>query len=245
MITRKRILKSKPMQFVLAWAASLYLRLVFWTVRWEIVAPASTQRLLAEPGPLIACFWHGRMMMMRAGMPRQYPIHILISEHRDGLLISRALRSLDVHTVSRARRRGGQTALRAMLRLLADGGRIGITPDGPRGPRMRAKAGAIKTAQLSGVPLIPASGAVNRRLLLGSWDRFCLAFPFSRGIILAGEPIDVPREASAVELEKLRKLLEDRLNALTAEADRHFGQPTVEPAAPNTHEKDKKGHARA
>ena len=32
-------------------------------------------------------------------------------------------------------------------------------------------------------------------------------------------------------LEDLREALEERLNALTAEADLHFGQPVVEPAA--------------
>ena len=113
---------------------------------------------------------------------------------------------------------------------------------------MRAKAGAIKLAQLSGVPLIPGSGSVNRRFLLGTWDRFCLALPFSRGIILAGEPIKVPSDAAEAELEHLRQLLEDRLNSLTAAADRHFGLPTPEPAAPaapTERAKDEKNHARA
>ena len=132
-----------------------------------------------------------------------------------------------------------------MVRLLAEGNLIAITPDGPRGPRMRAKAGAIKLAQLSGAPLVPASGSVKRRVLLGTWDRFCLALPFSRGIILAGEPIDVPRDATEAELERLRRLLEDRLNALTAAADEHFGQPTVEPAAAPKRAKDGADHARA
>ncbi len=239
MNARKRFLKSKPVQFALAWVASLYLRLVFWTVRWEIVAPAATQRLIAERCPLITCFWHGRLMMMRPGVPHRRPIYALISGHRDGVLISRALRRLEVHTVASVRRRGGQSALRAMLRLLDEGNPIAITPDGPRGPRMRAKAGAIKLAQLSGAPLIPGSGSVKRRLLLGTWDRFCLALPFSRGIVLAGEPIEVPSDASAAELERLRVQLEDCLNALTAAADRHFGQPTVEPA------QDNKSHASA
>ena len=63
-------------------------------------------------------------------------------------------------------------ALRAMQRILAGGHSVGITPDGPRGPRMRAKPGAIKTAQLSGAPIVPVSGSVNRRRILGSWDRF-------------------------------------------------------------------------
>ena len=241
----KRILKAKPVQLVLAWMASLYLRLVLSTVRWEVSVPSASQRLISENRPLIACFWHGRLMMMRAGLPEQRAIHALISEHRDGLLISRVLRNFNVHTVASARRRGGRSALRTMLRLLANGDLVGITPDGPRGPRMRAKAGAIKLAQLSGVPLVPASGSVKRRALLRTWDRFCLAFPFSQGIVLAGEPIDVPRDATDAELERLRHRLEDRLNELTAAADERFGQPTVEPAAVPDRAKDRTGHARA
>lgn len=241
----KRILKATSVRLFLAWLAALYLRLVLSTVRWETAYPAAIQELVSAHRPLITCFWHGRLMMMRAGLPDHRPIHALISEHRDGLLISRALRSLGVHTVASARRRGGQSALRTMVRLLAEGNPVAITPDGPRGPRMRAKAGAIKLAQLSGVPIIPASGSVKRRILLGTWDRFCLALPFSRGIILAGEPIHVPRDATEAELERLRHILENSLNALTAAADRHFGQPTVEPAAAPERARDGAGRARA
>ena len=239
----KRILKARPVQLFLAWVASLFIRLVLSTVRWDIAMPAAVQDLVDKHRPLIACFWHGRLMLIRTCLPRGRTVHVLISEHRDGLLISRAVENLDIHTVASARRRGGQSALRTMLRLLADGEMVGITPDGPRGPRMRAKAGAVKTAQLSGAPLIPISGSVKRRKLLGTWDRFCLALPFSRGVILIGEPIAVPADASEAELERLRRLLEDRLNAMTADADRRFGQSPVEPAAART--KGAPGHARA
>ena len=59
---------------------------------------------------------------------------------------------------------------------------------------------------------------------------FCLALPFSEGAILWSEPITVPREADEAELERLRLLLEERLNTLTAEADRRCGQTAVQPA---------------
>jgi lysophospholipid acyltransferase (LPLAT)-like uncharacterized protein len=171
------------------------------------------------------------MIMMRAALPRGITMHVLISEHRDGQLISRALTSLGVATVVASSRDGGAAALRSMHRLLAGGESVGITPDGPRGPRMRAKPGAIKAAQLSGVPILPVSGAVGRRRILGTWDSFCLALPFSRGVIQWGEPIEVPRHADDAELERLRLRLEDHLNRLTAEADRRFGQAAIAPAA--------------
>ncbi len=245
----KRLLRSEPVQSALAWLAAQYIRLLFLTTQWTVVCPPETAQCLAHGRPFIACFWHGRMIMMRAALPRGTTMHVLISEHRDGQLISRALADLGVATVSASSRRGGAAALRAMCRLLGRGENIGITPDGPRGPRMRAKAGAIKTAQLSGVPILPVSGAVGRRRILASWDSFCLALPFSRGIIQWGEPIQVPRDSDAAEAERLRLLLEDRLNNLTAEADRRFGQAAITPAAETPAaagpERDRAGHARA
>ncbi|MFQ5775326.1 MAG: lysophospholipid acyltransferase family protein [Kiloniellaceae bacterium] len=227
----KRALKSEAVQAPLTRLVSAYLRVVYMTTQWTVVRPPAIQDLQAKDRPFIACFWHGRLVIMRAALPRGATIHMLISEHRDGVLISRAVAHLGVHTVTASSKRGGLVALRSIQRLLAEGRSVGITPDGPRGPRMRAKPGAIKAAQLSGAPILPVSGAVSRRRVLRSWDRFCLALPFSRGVIFWGEPIEVPREADEADLERLRSLLEERLNALTAEADRHFGQPLIEPAA--------------
>ena len=227
----KRLLRSEPVQSTLAWLVAQYIRLLFLTTQWTVVCPPNTERCLAKGRPFIACFWHGRMIMMRAALPRGITMHVLISEHRDGQLISRAVAYLGVATVAGSSRRGGAAALRGMSNLLDRGESVGITPDGPRGPRMRAKAGAIKAAQLSGVPILPVSGTVGRRRILRTWDSFCLALPFSRGIIQWGEPIEVPRQADDAELERLRLRLEDHLNDLTAEADRRFGQAAIAPAA--------------
>ncbi len=227
----KRLLRNGAVQSALAWLAAQYIRLLLLTTQWTVVCPPDTERCLAKGHAFIACFWHGRMIMMRAALPRGITMHVLISEHRDGRMISRALAYLGVATVSASSRRGGAAALRSMSGLLDRGESIGITPDGPRGPRMRAKAGAVKAAQLSGVPILPVSGAVGRRRILGTWDRFCLALPFSRGVIQWGAPIEVPGDADDAELERLRRRLEDDLNRLTAEADRRFGQAEIAPAA--------------
>jgi len=227
----KRLFRSTAVQSMLSWLAALYLRLLRATTRWTTVYPPAVQELLDRRQPFIACFWHGRMIIMHCNLPRQRNIHVLISEHRDGVLISRAMVYLGVTTVTGSSKRGGVTALRVIERALAEGGIVGITPDGPRGPRMRAKAGAIKAAQIAGVPIVPVSGAVSPCRILRTWDRFCLALPFARGVINCGEPIGIPRAADSAARERARDLLERRLNDLTARADRHFGQRVVEPAA--------------
>ncbi len=43
--------------------------------------------------------------------------------------------------------------------------------------------------------------------------------PFSRGFFLLGPPISVPPDASADDLERVRRELEDTLNRMTIEAD--------------------------
>jgi hypothetical protein len=62
-----------------------------------------------------------------------------------------------------------------------------------------------------------------------SWDRFLLPLPFGRGVYAWGEAIEVPRDADAPAREAARRELEDRLNALTTEADRICGHRPIEP----------------
>ncbi len=97
----KRLLRSEPVQSTLAWLVAQYIRLLFLTTQWTVVCPPDTERCLAKGRPFIACFWHGRMIMMRAALPRDIAMHVLISEHRDGRLIARALADLGVATIGR------------------------------------------------------------------------------------------------------------------------------------------------
>jgi len=59
-----------------------------------------------------------------------------------------------------------------VIRALEAGACVGITPDGPRGPRMRAHPGLVMAARVARVPIVPAAYSVRRRRLLGTWDRF-------------------------------------------------------------------------
>lgn len=226
----KRIIKSQAAQRAFARLAAWYVRLVAGTTRWTVES-RPLDDLLARGEEGILCFWHGRLLMMPLVWKDRRPsFYMMISQHRDGLLGARAIAHMDLRTVGADSKTGSMSALREMKRRMDAGGWVGITPDGPRGPRMRAKPGAIKLAQLSGRPLLPVTVATSRRRVLGSWDRFALAWPFGRGMILFGEPIRVPRGADAAALESARLQLEDLLNTITAEADRRCGVESVLPA---------------
>lgn len=160
---------------------------------------------------------------------------MLISRHRDGQLIARTVAHLGIGSIAGSSGKGGTdkggaAALREMVRTLKRGGYVGITPDGPRGPRMRAAKGVIDAARLAGVPIVPAAYAVTRRKVVSSWDRFIVALPFGRGVLMWGAPIVVPADADQEQRERLRAQLEERLNALTEEADRLCGHAPILPA---------------
>jgi lysophospholipid acyltransferase (LPLAT)-like uncharacterized protein len=219
----RRIMRSDIVRRTVCWLISLYVRLVFATSRWTIEGAEAPARLHDEGRPFILAFWHGRLLMMPMAWRRDVPIHMLISGHRDGRIIADAVGHFGIASIVGSSSRGGGAALRLMVKTLRSGACVGITPDGPRGPAMRASEGIVVTARLAQVPIIPLTYATRRRRVMRSWDCFHLPFPFTSGIHLWGAPIAVPADADAMTLERYRNLVEERLNALGEDADRRMG----------------------
>ena len=242
----KRVARSRIGRAVLVWIYARFVSLVFATTRWRTHGREDADALLREGRPFISAFWHGRLMLAPHGWQADPPIHVMISRHRDGESIARATRHLGVVPVRGSRTRGGAAALRTSLRVLKDGGYLAISPDGPRGPRMRVQPGIIALARLSGAPIVPITFAVSRRSVAKSWDRFVIALPFGRGVYLWGPPLYVAGDADKAALEQARLTLEERLNALTAEADRMVGMEPIEPAKDDSRtDEDRSGAAPA
>jgi lysophospholipid acyltransferase (LPLAT)-like uncharacterized protein len=226
----KRILRSALIQAALARLIVLYLRLTFATTRVDRRGDEALDRIIARGRPMLMCYWHGRMGLMHLGWRWPERSCLLISRHRDGTLGQEIARLMGVRVIAGSTRRGGTSAARRMIREL---GRqelfIGMMPDGPRGPRMRAGRGVVSMARLAGALIVPIVCSTSRRVVLGSWDRFILPLPFGRAVYLVGEPVDV---AEAGDDERARLLVEDRLNALCRQADRLVSVAAIEPAAP-------------
>jgi lysophospholipid acyltransferase (LPLAT)-like uncharacterized protein len=226
----KRILRAERTRQILCWLVAVYIRLVYATSRFTTEAGEGPAAYWRDGKPFILAFWHGRLLMAPMAWPRDAAMNMLISGHNDGRIIADAISHFGLGTIVGSKSKGGSSALRAIVRALGQGQNVGFTPDGPRGPCMRASAGVIAAARLGRVPIIPLTYATTRRRLLGSWDRFHLALPFSRGLFLWGAPIHVPADADATEQERLRLVLETAMNELTAEADRRCGHAPTEPA---------------
>ncbi|MBI4577722.1 MAG: lysophospholipid acyltransferase family protein, partial [Planctomycetes bacterium] len=213
--------RGLPERVLLALAAGLgvaFAQVLLRTVRVEHLGRGPMERLEAEGRGLIYAIWHDQLLLWtRTHAGRG--IHALVSQHRDGELIARALAWLGCHSVRGSSTRGGREALQELVDLASRGVAVGVTPDGPRGPRHVLKPGVVALAAKSGRPIVCAANAYDRAWTLGSWDRFVIPAPFARAVACYGEPIHVPRDAPPEALEGIRAGVEACLCDLTARAE--------------------------
>lgn len=226
----KRIGKSETLRGLLCWLVAQYVRLVWLTGRWRVENAHIPGAFWDQGRPFILAFWHNRILMMPKAWRAGAPLTMLASQHRDGRMIARMVSHFGIGAVEGSSTRGGGPATRALLRVLKAGRCIGITPDGPKGPRQRTAMGVVALARLSGCPVIPAACATASHRHLASWDLFQVARPFTRGLVVWGEPIHVPRDLDEDGMEQWRLTIETALNAQAAEADRRMGVNPVGPA---------------
>ncbi len=180
-------------------------------------------RVLADPSldgasgrPWVLAFWHGTQWPLLAWRRRR-PTVALVSWSRDGAVQARALALQGLLVARGSSSRGAASGLAAVIRAMKAGADAAFAVDGPRGPRGRVKGGAVAAARASGGVVVPMSGVVCRGVVLQStWDRFALAWPFTRVEVRLGAPID-----PAVAREPLRDLEEalTRLNRAPPPAD--------------------------
>lgn len=169
--------------------------------------------------PVIYAFWHEGLLIATYAF-RHRGIRVLVSQHRDGEYISRTIQRLGYATIRGSTTRGGAQALFQMVVAGMEGHDLGITVDGPRGPRRQAQAGVLYIAMRSGLPIVPFAVACSRKLVLSSWDRFIVPLPFARSVVAFGEPLTVPMHGSEAVLEVKRAELETRLMEAMRDAER-------------------------
>jgi lysophospholipid acyltransferase (LPLAT)-like uncharacterized protein len=223
----KRLGRKPAVQRALAALAAGLMTAVKATTRWQRVNTAAAAAAWAGEQPVIVAFWHNRLAMMPVCWPSRAPFHMLISSHPDGRLIANTIAHFGVGSIAGSSTRGGGEAMRGLVRTLRNGESVGVTPDGPRGPRMTAGDGVLALARLAGVPILPVAVSVSSRMVLGTWDRLIIPLPFGRGAVIWGDPITVPRDADDAQLAQLRTKLEEDLTRVSAEADALVGHAAI------------------
>lgn len=210
----KRTLKHPATQYILSHFLAMYIRLVMLTSRKTFEIHPDSAGYMRGEGNAIFAFWHGRMMLLPAINPPR-KMHVLISEHRDGKLISQVIHHFGQDTVVGSSSRGGTEAVRNILRLLKNGDNISITPDGPRGPNQTAEMGIVTVAKLSKKVVLPITFSAKKHKRLKSWDKFMVAKPFGSIVFCIGAPIMVEQADEAA-----RVAIETAMNNLVEHADK-------------------------
>lgn len=220
------LLRKRWVQWLLCRLIVGYIWLVYYTSRWTI---QGEEFLVAPPGNMIFAFWHGRLLLMPAFCPKNPRAHVVISVHTDGEIIARAISYFGLGLIRGSSRKGGMAALLEAKKILQQGDNVAITPDGPRGPRMRVKGNIVALAKMTGLPIIPVTFSSSCAIVSRSWDRFIIALPFGKARLVIGHPITVDPECDDAMLKQLRFELEAELNRITAEADKWVGRPPILP----------------
>ena len=167
----------------------LLVRLWLATLRVRVVAHPALESVRERPWVL--AFWHGTQWPLLAWRRRR-PTVVLVSWSRDGRMQARALRMQGFEVVRGSSSRGGARGLAALVRAMRRrGADAAFAVDGPRGPHGIVKGGAVLAARAAGAVLVPVAGAVRRGVVLRrAWDRFAIAWPFTRVDVTLGDPVD-------------------------------------------------------
>ena len=208
--------------------AHAYIRLLHATMRFETRGREVLDAARHDPGRYILCFWHSRFVLM----PYCYPgprIVVLSSNHRDAEALVRILRRFGIEQARGSSTSGGLTGMRQILRKVEDGCDVGLTPDGPKGPRRRVQPGVVAVARFTGLPIIPVTFSASPARRLGTWDRTLLPKFFSKGLFVYGAAIRVPRDADARAQEAARLGVEAELDRITDLADDAMAMPREDP----------------
>ena len=221
MFSYKKILRTKLAYSFICWIASKYIKFVSLTLKWKYLNKKHADTLWKNNENFILCFWHGRLLMMPLSWKKEKKINMLISEHPDGQLISKTVKYFGINTIHGSTSKGGTKAIRNIIESLKSGQSVGITPDGPRGPKMKINSSIIKIASLTGFKILPLSCSVKNKFFLKSWDKFLVALPFGKGCFAWGEPLKIKKKITKEEDLKLSNKLEKILLKLTKEADHY------------------------
>lgn len=182
------------MKQVARWAAGRFgpavIRAIARTWRVDVVGAERWHAVLATGSPFVLLSWHEALLPVM-WHHRRLGIAALVSEARDGEYLARLAQTLGYRLIRGSSTRGGTRALRDAIQTLRRGIPIGLTPDGPRGPRRVVKPGAVAAAERGRAVVVPVHAESRPAWRAGSWDRFLVPPPFARVRLAYGEPFEV------------------------------------------------------
>lgn len=176
--------------------------------------------------PCIYAMWHANQFLVH-GLEDKANTSILVSNSIDGEVIARAVEKWGFKVVrGSAGKKGAVESTMQMLTRLKNGECVGIMVDGPHGPLHKVKNGAVKLAQMSGAPIVPAHWYSPQKTFINlpSWDKMKTPLGDCKILNLYGDPIYVNENATDEELSAAKENIKTQLLDLEAKAPEIYNE---------------------
>ena len=212
--TIKIYLKNSILLFnIVAVIIFIYLKFSYFTSKWIFITPKDfdEQNLNNESG-LFFALWHNRLAYSMYIFRNYKNIFGLTSPHSDGKIIGKLVLMMNYKIIEGSTNKNSNSAVKEIIKQITNGAKIVITPDGPRGPVYKNGSVITKIANKYKKKVIPVSCHASRYFEVKSWDKMMLPKPFSKIIVVIGEPLELSGNDKYDRL-----LLEKKLNNLASQ----------------------------
>ena len=206
------------LKYIISFIGAAYVFLVFYTSSLKLHDRKIINELFKNNENFIYAFWHDQLLMCPFSWMNKSNIFVLISNHRDGDIISKLISFLGFKSIrgstskpKKNKNNNSLSAARKIIKSLNNGNSIGIAPDGPRGPRHIVSEGIIQIAKISGKKIIPVSLGFKSKWTINTWDKFIVPRIFNTINIHWGNPIIIKDMGN----ERYQEILTAELNKLT------------------------------
>ena len=211
----KQFLKHELTQKVAGLLIAYYLKICFQTSAWNIKNEIVINNLLNKKKKVIVCFWHSKLLMMVFCWNYSNKFKMLISGHRDGKIISNAVSHFGIETISGSSRKNMISSLKQIISQLNQNNVVGITPDGPKGPKEKIKDGLVSLIKKTDAIIVPLTYSARFKITLNTWDNFLMVFPFNKFVAVWGDPINYDSNNTFEENKKKLQEEFERLEKLS------------------------------
>lgn len=130
--------------------------------------------------------WHNRVLWATYLVMKYFQggkLFVLVSPSRDGAILTEFLRHFNVESIRGSSSKGSIKALITAITEGKCGNSIGLTPDGPRGPKYKMKRGAFEICKQTGSEFVFIRVDIKNYWRFNSWDNFILPKPFGNVVI--------------------------------------------------------------
>lgn len=208
----------------MAWKPLLayyFIKIISLTYRYKYLNPEQYQKTLNDFDNYLFAVWHQNLIGAILSQ-RHKPHAVIVSPSNDGEVVAQTCERMG-HLIARgSSSRGGQAALKQMIKLLKEGNPGAITVDGPRGPSHEPKKGIFELAYLTKKPIIPLTIIPKSYWeTKNSWDKFRIPKPFTCFYIHYGAALTIDKGSksdhfnqASLDLKQQLEHSEDQINSI-------------------------------